>query len=106
MAEILKSHTFTRKAVGARKHDWTTLLDGQVRKLDAGDMGDAKPSTFGSQARVQAAKRGMSVHLQITDDGTGVILQAYPKEQGGDASAETNGAAPAAAATTKKKGKK
>lgn len=79
--KVLKNHEFVRRTAGARKHDWTELLDGQTRQLESADMGDAKASTFGGQARIQAKKRGMAVHFQITTDDkgneTGAILQAY-----------------------------
>ena len=80
--KVLKDHVFTRKSVGARKHDWDTLLDGQTRQLGADDMGEAKPSTFASQARTQATKRGLSMHIQTTDDGEGLIIQAVPADNG------------------------
>lgn len=81
--KVLKAHEFTRKAVGSRVHDWNTLLDGQIREIGADDMGDSKPSTFGGQFRLQAAKRNLSAHIQATEDGKGLIVQAVPasKEQ-------------------------
>ena len=91
--KVLKVHEFTRKTVGSRKHDWATLLDGQIRQLSADDMGDSKPSTFIGQARTQAKKRHLGIRSQTTDDGQ-VILQAVP-------AAESDGEAPKSKANKK-----
>lgn len=87
--KVLKTHEFTRKAIGSRTHDWDTLLDGQIRELKEGeDMGESKVSTFGNQFRQQARKRGLSAHIQTTEDGKGLIVQAIK-----DPNAGKNGAA-------------
>lgn len=80
MAKVLKTHEFTRKAPGSRKHPWDEYLDGQIRQFGPDDMGDAKPNTFGGQFRLQAAKRGLSARIQATEDGKGLICQAVPKK--------------------------
>ena len=82
--KVLKQHEFVRKSVGGRKHDWATLLDGQIRQLSQEDMGDSKPSTFVGQARTQAKKRNLGIRSQATEDGS-VILQAVPAAEGNGA---------------------
>lgn len=79
--KILKSHEFTR-SIGARVHDWNTLLDGQIRQLDESDFGEGSAKTMRMMLYKQAQVRGKTVKVERTED-SGLIVQAFPmtKEQ-------------------------
>jgi hypothetical protein len=80
--KVLKSHEFTRASVGNRVHDWDTLMDGQIRQLEADDLGNATVKTFRMMAYKQGIARQKQVKIEATEDG-GVIVQALTmtKEQ-------------------------
>ena|SRR5579859_5408727 len=78
MAEIITGHEF--KSAIRRKHDWASWLDGRQWKLTSNDFGDAKPKYVASQARVQAAKRGLKVRITLNEKDGWLILQAFKAE--------------------------
>jgi hypothetical protein len=81
--KILQSYTFTKSAIGARKHPWTEWLDGQIRELEPKDFEGARVTSIATQARSQAKKRGMLVQINKVKATGGLVIRAFkPAEQG------------------------
>lgn len=72
---------------GARKYDWTTILDGTPRAYSRGEDFEAKKSSFAQMVRSEADKRGLTVSVITVDDNT-VAVQAFEP----DADAESDAA--------------
>lgn len=62
------------------KYDWDLFLDGQARLYTQGEDFDSDPKSFVSQARRQAAERGLSLHARTVGPDS-VQLQAAPKDE-------------------------
>jgi hypothetical protein len=65
---------------GARKkHDFDTLCDGKIRRLNRGKDFNCLPASIRSQFVRHAERRGMSGRTCI--DGDSITLQAYRKDK-------------------------
>ena len=78
MAEILDQFPTTG---GAAVYPWDEWLDGRVRKLRAGEDFKSKPSTFRSNAGLQASKRGGRARIRHLAGETpeAIVLQFIPR---------------------------
>jgi hypothetical protein len=73
--KTLDSFDFDRP-IGKSQYDWDTILDGQIRVLEAGEDFTCKPATIKTQARSVAKSRGMAVRTGSTKEGD-VVIQAF-----------------------------
>jgi hypothetical protein len=82
--KVLKSFEFKTRSIGEKEYDWDTLLDGEIRQLEAGVDYTAKNQTLRMMAAKQAQKRGMRVKVNAVEGG--LVLQAFPN---GETTTET-----------------
>jgi hypothetical protein len=77
MAEILDRFP---TAGGAAIYPWEEWLDGQIRKLRAGVDFKSKPTTFRSNAQLQASKRGGRARIRhlASENPEAIVLQFIP----------------------------
>lgn len=93
--KILKA--FEWKSFGSSqkaKHDWDTLLDGQIHQLEHGKDFTSKPNTFLTLARNAAKARGLKLRTAKVEGG--VVVQAFSEGEASPVPAEK---------TEKKRGK-
>lgn len=75
MSEVLDQHEFP---IGRPPiYPWEIWLDGQIRKLHAGEDFNGQAQSFRVLAHRAAKNIGMRVSTTIVDDGKAIILEAH-----------------------------
>jgi hypothetical protein len=76
MARKLEMTTLPKR--GNRKYPWEEWFDGSVWELRAGEDFTARPATFRTLAKQQAARRNIKVDMQVyeSESPVRVLLHA------------------------------
>ena len=74
--KTINNFEFGAQRVGKSTYDWDTILDGEIRVLEAGKDFTCKPANIKTQARTVAKKRGLRVRTGSTENGD-VVIQAF-----------------------------
>jgi len=84
--KVLKSYDFPVVRVGgfAPRFDWSSLLDGKIRRLVADDLpAGMEPAKFRNSLRKAAAKKGfkISANIEVDEESgefTGLVVGSTP----------------------------